>query len=557
MSFIARFFLTCALFFAIFGTSFVFAHNDSSGHKFPLGDPRSCSISNGVYRFEVLPGGGWDNLMNKHMGVVSFRNYSKCRTSDDGRYLLPDNLDLYPVKESKVHAFADFYDHWNNYSSTTTKSINAQASVGYQSFSIGGSFSSEFESVKKHQVEDNAVTTRVQMRHVLYTAKLRPDSEFQPEFKSHLLEIASHLQHNNTAYANFLAQILIRDFGTHYITSVEAGAVLSKVDHLTRKFFFELNGNKRAITTSAHMSFSSAFNIQFGFGFSTKSDVENLKQYTNNTVYSTVSTFGGPPFRVNFTINQWEDQLIDDLVAVDRSGEPLHYAITPGSLPELSDELTFKLADVVEQAIKLYYKQNTIKGCTEMDSPNFSFQANLDDGSCGSPMNNYTFGGVFQFCQFKGSPDHIPCKALLQKNPLTSDYTCSDGYEAVLVHQGRAPFGCYGYCHRCLFFFKCCGIRCGSATYSTYWCLAKGQVPVNTGYLFGGLYSKVLKNPVTQDHSCPLKFYPLRFGATMHVCVSDDYELGHRQSVPFGGFFSCKAGNPLGVSKSAVSGQGM
>ena len=555
MSLIARFFLACALFCAIFGTSFVLAHNDSSHLKFPLGDPRNCPLSNGAYRFEVLPGSGWDNLRNQHMGVVSLHNYSKCSASEDGRYLLPDDVVLYPIKESKVHTFAELYEHWANFSSMTARGINVEASIQFKGIGIGGSFSSEFQSVKKHQVEDKAVTTRVQMRHVLYTAKLQPGSALQPVFKSHLLEIASHLQHNNTAYANFLAQLLVRDFGTHYITGVKAGAILAKVDHLTKKFFFDLGGNKREIKANAHLSFLSYFNLQFGT--TSKSDVESMKQYAENTAYSTVSTIGGPPFRANFSIDQWEDQLIDDLVAVDRSGDPLHYAITPDRLPELSEELTFKLANVVERAIKLYYEQNTIKGCTLMDSPNFSFQSNLEDGSCESSTNNYTFGGVFQTCQFQGSPDHTPCEPLLQKNPLTSAYTCSDDYEPVLVHQGRTPYGCYVRCERCLFFFKCCGTKCGFATYSTYWCVAKGPVPANTGYLFGGLYSKVLKNPVTQDHSCPLKFYPLHFGATMQVCVSDDYELGYGQSVPFGGFFSCKAGNPLGVSKSPDSGQGM
>ena len=554
VSLVARCYLACAVFSAVFGTGFVFAHNDSTPYNFPLGDPRSCPISKGVYRFEVLPGGGWDNLRNKHMGVVSLLNYSKCKTSDDGKYLLPDNVFLYPVKESRVEPFAELCDHWSNYSSTTTKSINAEASGKFSFGSIGGSYSSEFESVKKHQVEDKAVTTRVQLRHVLYTAMLQPDSAFQPEFKSRLLEIASHLQHNNTAYANFLAQILVRDFGTHYITSVKAGAVLAKVDHLTRKFFADLSEEKSKITASASASFFGFFGAKFSY--TKTSDVKDLDEYTQNTVYSTVLTFGGPPFRVNFTINQWEDQLIDDLVAVDRSGDPLHYAITPGSLPELSEELTFKLANVVERAIKLYYEHNTIKGCTKMDSPNFSFQANLDDGSCESPTNNYTFGGVYQTCHFEGSPDGDSCEALLQKNPLTSDYTCSEGYEAVVVHQGRTPQSCHRDCHSCWLFFKCCNTNCGFASYSTYWCVAKGQVPANTGYLFGGLYSKVLKNPVTQDHSCPLKFYNLRFGATMQVCVSDDYELGFQQSVPFGGFFSCNAGNPLGVPKSSVSGQG-
>ena len=110
VSLIARFFLACALLSAVFGTSFVFAENKSSSN-FPFGDPRSCSISNGVYQFEVLPGGGWDNLRNKHMGVVSLLNYSKCKTSDDGKYLLPDSVFLYPIKESKVHTFAELYDH--------------------------------------------------------------------------------------------------------------------------------------------------------------------------------------------------------------------------------------------------------------------------------------------------------------------------------------------------------------------------------------------------------------------------------------------------------------
>ena len=555
VSLIARFFLACALIFAILGTSFVFAHNDSSPNMFPLGDPRLCPVPNGVYQFEALPGGGWDNLMNIHMGVVSFRNYSKCKTSDDGRYLLPDNVYLYPIKKSKVQMFADLYDHWNKYSSTVSKSMNAGGSATFSFASISGSFSSEFEAVKKHQVEDKAMTTRVQLRHVLYTAVLQPDSALQPEFKSRLLEIGSQLQHNNTAYANFLAQVLVRDFGTHYVTSVAVGAVLAKVDHLSKNFVPDLTEFKKTAKASASLSFLKYF--QANFGYSSGFDYKHLDQYNQNTVYSTVLTFGGPPFRVNFTINQWEDQLIDDLVAVDRLGDPLHYAITPGSLPELSEDLTFKVANVVERAIRSYYLHNTIKGCTKMDSPNFSFHANLEDGSCESPTNNYTFGGVFQTCQFEGSPGGEPCKALLQKNPLTADYTCREGYEAVLVYQGHTPLSCRRDCHSCWLFFKCCDKHCGFPTYSTYWCMAKGQVPANTGYLFGGLYSDVLKNPMTEGHSCPHKFYPLRFGATMQVCVSDDYELGYQQSVPFGGFFSCNAGNPLGVAKSSVNGQGM
>ena len=124
-----------------------------------------------------------------------------------------------------------------------------------------------------------------------------------------------------------------------------------------------------------------------------------------------------------------------------------------------------------------------------------------------------------------------------------------------MVHQGRTPESCFRECLR-RWIFKSCYTHCGFASCETYWCVAEGSVPSNTGYLFGGLYSNVSKNPVTQDHSCPDRFYALRFGATMQVCVSDDYELGFQQSVPFGGFFSCNTGNPLGVKKAADSAKG-
>jgi len=485
------------------------------------------------------------------MGSVFGRNYSKCKTSDDGKFLIPDNMVLYPVKNSKVDTLAEFYDHWTSYSSITAKTINAEASVKLPFFSISGSYSSEYESVKRHQVEDNTVTILVQLRHNLYKARIEPDSALSPAFKSRLIEIAMHLQQNNSDYANYLAQLLVRDFGTHFITSVNAGAVLAKMDHLKKKYLADFEGEKSDITAAASLSF---FKV-FGGDFSTKLGYskEKFDTYTENISYSIVYTFGGPPFRVDFVTGQWEDQMLNELVAIDRSGDPLHYAVTSGSLPEISEPLVFEVAKVVKEAIKEYYKINTIAGCTKMDSPNFSFRANFDDKSCENPTNNYTFGGVFQTCRDGVYPDKRLCQDLVQKNPLTSDYSCSDGYEAVLVYQGSTAQSCYDpQCRYCQGNFRSCQVVCGFAYYSTYWCVAKGAVPLNTGYLFGGLYSHSLNNPVTQARSCPLKFYPLRFGATMHVCVSDDYEHGFPRSVPFGGFISCSKGNPLGAGQSEL-----
>ena len=109
---------------------------------------------------------------------------------------------------------------------------------------------------------------------------------------------------------------------------------------------------------------------------------------------------GGAPYRANFTTDQWEDSLADNLIAIDRAGDPLHFAITSEALPELPDILTIQLSSFVEESIKAYYKHNIVKGCTNPESPNFNFAAILDDKSCGKSYTNFTFGGVYQVCVF-------------------------------------------------------------------------------------------------------------------------------------------------------------
>ena len=141
--------------------------------EFPLGDPRNCLRVDykDLLRLEVLPGTGWDNLRNLNMGMVTTKNYSRCVTSEDGKYLIPDGTYVIPLKESNVALNSEYFDHWNNYSSMTSNSVNLGAHGSIYGWSLGGKFSSEFQSVKKHQVEDKAITTRVQLRYKFYTVR--------------------------------------------------------------------------------------------------------------------------------------------------------------------------------------------------------------------------------------------------------------------------------------------------------------------------------------------------------------------------------------------------
>lgn len=71
-------------------------------YSIDIGNPRACKSSNGdnPLTFEVLLGMGWDNLANEDRGMVINLNYSQCRTTDDGKYFILDNVYVITIKSN-------------------------------------------------------------------------------------------------------------------------------------------------------------------------------------------------------------------------------------------------------------------------------------------------------------------------------------------------------------------------------------------------------------------------------------------------------------------------
>lgn len=546
--------------------TFASSQETESTAQYPFGDIRNCpskslqDSNQPLYQMEVLPGIGFDALRNIDMGQVHSFNYSLCQISKDGKYLLPDGIFLIPVQESKIEAYADYFDHWDNYTSMTSSSIDFHA--GFFSI-VSGKFSDEYKSVKSRQVNYQTKTTRVQIRHKLYSVKVQPDAKLHPVFKSRLFDVAANLQNNNTEFAHYLAQLLVRDYGTHYLTSLEAGAILAQTDFISNSYINSLNGDSSSVSASASADFFGKVSIGGGFGHSTSEQEQTA--FITNRKYSEVVTIGGPPFKPNMTLTEWELGVPNALVAIDRSGDPLHFVINPTTLAELPEPTVRQLADLIQKTINKYYRINTRKGCTNPGAENFDFQANVDDSTCEPPLTNFTFGGVFQKCTVdpKYNTEDL-CNAkqnpALQVNPSTGDLSCPPNYVAIKLHSGivthvtQKPV-CNNVCHHCGFlgWSRCC--QCQSvlapflsrASYEAYWCAALpgSEIPQNSGYLFGGFYTSTESNPVTGTMSCPRFFTPLHMGEDIKVCVSSDYERGYAYAVPFGGFDSCLVGNPM------------
>ncbi|XP_007423140.1 macrophage-expressed gene 1 protein [Python bivittatus] len=501
---------------------------------------------------EVLPGGGWDNLRNVEMGMVMTLNYSQCRTTEDGEYLIPNDVFVVPLKKSTVEIHSELIENWLTYTDAFSESINAEAS--YLTV-LNGKFSTGSQETKIHNVYDETVTTRVQVRHHIYSVKAHPSFTFHRDFRHQLVSIGNQLENNQSRTAEYLAEMLILNYGTHVLTSVEAGACLIQEDQVKKKFLLDNEAEKAGITASASATFFSKVNV--GIGASMQALNNLTKGYLANTVNSKLESWGSVPFYPGITLQKWQEGIPNGLVAIGKSGLPLPFFITPEALPELPEPTVHRVATTVENAIRLYYAINTYPGCVEPSSKNFNFQANVDDGSCQNLSTNFSFGGVFQECQsVSGQDTEKLCQAYRIQNPLTGGYSCPENYSALLLHgeqrtASQPKMECRKQCHSCWLVLTCCKRVCGvhyypsTVKFNAYWCAATGPIAQNTGFLFGGLYSAGNENPVTGTYTCPAYFFPLVLFDNLKVCVSNDYEMGSRFAVPFGGFFSCQSGNPL------------
>ncbi|KAF7662344.1 hypothetical protein LDENG_00238660 [Lucifuga dentata] len=526
----------------------------------PLSRPtnwlRQCRASTNlsITALEVLPGGGWDNLRNMDMGRVMNLSYFQCQTTEDGLYLIPDEVFVIPHKETGVETNSEIISSWLEQKSSTSQTINLD--ISYLSV-LNGKFSAENMRMKTHQVKDSSTTTRVQVRNFVYTVKAHPDFTLDSRFAQQTKEIADAIENNQTKHAAYLSEKMVLDYGTHVIMTVDAGAALVEEDYLSSSYEVDSTSQNSSITAAAGLNFFDKLKFDISSQSAQQSSV--LHGYQSNIRYSIVQSHGGDAFYPGITLQKWQESTRNNLIAIDRSGFPLYYFINRNNFPDLPEPTINKVVLSVNQAVELYYKINTRPGCVDIHSKNFNFQANVDDASCEGPAANLSFGGVYQECVPISTDAGPLCDTLAQKNPETGNFSCRQPYVPSLLRsenrqQGYTKYECHSESYHCgIFGWRTCHrqvcqdiFHVRSAHVYTYWCAVKGKAPDNSGYLFGGIYSPLLLNPLTNAKTCPPSFIPIKFLSDSQViCVSNDFEVGTRYSVPFGGLFSCESSNPL------------
>ncbi|XP_060016031.1 macrophage-expressed gene 1 protein-like [Lagenorhynchus albirostris] len=475
---------------------------------------QGCRQTLNVSVLGALPGGGWDNLRNVELGLVLGRDYSQCLTTEDGEYLIPDRAQVVPRRESIVETRTELFDHRVNDTDTWAASINAELSFLPD---LNGKFSVDCRNVRKYSLEYQTVTTRVQIRHVFYSVKAPENPDFQPDFLRHLLTLSDHLENKQTREAKYLAETLVLRYGTHVLTDVEAGAALVQEYQVQSRL---------------------------------------LQNLGRNPVASKMHSHGGVPFYPGITLPKWQEGIGNRLAAIRRSGPPLPVLLQLEALPELPEA---RVAAARALGHPPLLRGQHASRMLEAWGSRLRPQANVDDGSCGGRCRaNFSFGGVFQECEaVSGRRANHLCWAYHIPNPLTGKASCPANYTASARSGGLKTWSeagpeCRQHCRRCRLFFRCCSTVCATHEHrnavrlAASWCAPSGaSLPTTAGLLFGGLYSSGNPNPLTGSQACPSHFYPLTLFGDHKVCVSSDSELGPAQAVPFEGFFSCQAGNPL------------
>ncbi len=102
------------------------------------------------------------------------------------------------------------------------------------------------------------------MRNHLYTVNAYPDFTLDSRFAQLIEEIADAVENNQTRLATYLSEKLILDYGTHVITSIDAGAILVQEDYIKRSYVSDSQSDKSSVSASAGINFFNKVNFNFG-----------------------------------------------------------------------------------------------------------------------------------------------------------------------------------------------------------------------------------------------------------------------------------------------------
>uniref|UniRef100_A0AC34FG94 Macrophage-expressed gene 1 protein n=1 Tax=Panagrolaimus sp. ES5 TaxID=591445 RepID=A0AC34FG94_9BILA len=491
-----------------------------------------------------IVGYGWDDLQSTVTKPIFAEEFKACQAEPTGAFLLPDNVIATPLLQTSLDRMAEFCETFNEFRQKISNSFSASAKGKYHLFSASGTFSTKHQESKENFAKYKSSLLRSKLIYKSFNLYRDPVGSLEAGFIDRIEQLSDAIFRNLTYRPQYLAQMIVKDFGTHYISTADTGAIIEQEIFIDSNHQFTVNTTLDSVRASAAAGFGSYFGAKAeGTHEVTTESKQTLSKITK---HSKISTSGGPNVNSVLSFSDNGTLLVDNLVSFNHDGDWLYEIVVPRNFPLIDSSIIFTAQIYLKNAIELYYRKNTIRGCMDMNAPNYNFEANLDDGTCEFNNDSYPFGGVYQTCVpikkqsfiFEIATPEWRCDGLKQDNLFIGKPGCEDAlFEPVKLldeiygFEDRIEKHVREECETTFLFFEDCWdvyydvIYKDAVKVEAFWCRKKAnvEIPPEKGAMFGGLFEEGKANEFTGAAECPGSYQPYHLGrhVTLTASISD------------------------------------
>ncbi|PAV73710.1 hypothetical protein WR25_04636 [Diploscapter pachys] len=499
-------------------------------------------------------GFGWDSLQNIPTYPVLELNFSQCKTTEDGEYLIPNGVRTTKIESRRIRQVEDHHDNFRSVLQARQNSITVGAEIPiYGAVSIGGSLSAEFINIKKTMTRLNTDLNTLSLVYEAYEmvandGQMKVIDSFQHEIQG----IADALSSGMPQKAEYLAQMTVKQYGTHFVTKSIMGVSLEQLDYVESDDGSSFSNEGTSTSAGIGIGVSGV-----SVGVSGTNSKNTIKETERSSRIRHTDEFR----KGNFTLMRNTDsngaEIYTNFVVEDIAGLRFHVkrlseVLSTRIFPQYNWAVLEAVKEKLDSAIIAYYQANIIRGCTNPKAINFNFQANDDDGSCKIVPVPY-FGGIYRSATFKfvdqqnswfgnvnmraveqntrASLDNNPGyrDSFFADNPITGQPSCPIGFESILLYESNITLY---FKEKSWFSLDQEDVWDGNTTVirirnadrdvsfrihrncKVYWCKRDRNLPPPKDSdiaLFGGTYigfrdDLFANNPITGQPSCPIGF---------------------------------------------------
>jgi hypothetical protein len=341
-------------------------------------------------KVDIYPGFGWDHL--RFLDMSPIYDVSNFNGSD----AFQSCIAVIPLHENRVEMGSTEIDMYDSQSSDYSSNLMISGSAGLGSFKIGGSYSKEYQTVKKEQGQERTIILRNEIDYLMVDVILQPSCPLHPQAKKALIEIAEYQSNNQSLLATYLAQLFVKKYGTHFISRLYLGGSIMEEDFISHSSFFSSTSEMKGYKAAAKASFLGTFSLSASY--SSTQNQATVDEYKKKIERKVVNSKGGDVFILGNHMEAWQASIKTSPAIIQRAIENLTYFIHTDQFPELTEIALTKVRQEIDQAVNTYVEMNTIRGCMDRNSPSFNWVANVGDSSCAPVTQTTQFGGFIRTC---------------------------------------------------------------------------------------------------------------------------------------------------------------